>query len=81
MRSVMIHFEDSVSADEFAAVPGVRELRVDGTVLRCKLDGRADALVKAAAQHTVLALTVEEADLEELFFHHYANDGGANDAA
>jgi ABC-2 type transport system ATP-binding protein len=81
MRSVVIHFAEPVTPEAFADVPGVRDVHVDGAVLRCRLDGVADALVKAAARHTVVTLSVEEADLEELFFHHYANHGEAGDAA
>jgi ABC-2 type transport system ATP-binding protein len=75
VRKVEIHFEAPVSAGEFAALPGVGDLRVDGTVLRCRLAGRADALVKAAARHTVVDLLSEEPDLEELFFDYYRGNG------
>ena len=40
---------------------------IDGSVLRCRLDGPADALVKAAAAHTVVSITSEEPDLEDVF--------------
>jgi ABC-2 type transport system ATP-binding protein len=65
-----------VRADDFAAVAGVSEVdvEVDGTVLRCRLDGPADALVKALASHEVVSLTSEEPDLEEVFFDRYARD-------
>jgi ABC-2 type transport system ATP-binding protein len=75
VRKVEIHFETPVQAAEFAALPGVRDLRVDGVVLRCRLAGRADALVKAAGRHTVIDLLSEEPDLEELFFAYYRHDG------
>jgi ABC-2 type transport system ATP-binding protein len=42
-------------------------------MLRCRA-GRADALVKAAARHTVVDLLSEEPDLEELFFGYYRDD-------
>jgi ABC-2 type transport system ATP-binding protein len=47
---------------------------VDGKVLRCKLSGDADALVKALAQHHVVDLISEEPELEELFFTYYAHE-------
>jgi ABC-2 type transport system ATP-binding protein len=75
VRKVEIHFEAPVSAEEFAALPGVSELRVEGTVLRCRLAGRADPLVKAAARHPVIDLLSEEPDLEELFFGYYRDPG------
>ena len=75
VRRVEIHFEAPVPAEEFAALPGVSDLSVVGAVLRCRLAGRADALVKAAGRHTVISLLAEEPDLEELFFDYY-RDGG-----
>jgi ABC-2 type transport system ATP-binding protein len=78
-RRVEIRFEAPVAAPPFAAVEGVSDLSVEGTLLRCRLDGRADALVKEAARHTVITLSVEEPDLEELFFRFYdrQEDGDA----
>jgi ABC-2 type transport system ATP-binding protein len=78
-RRVEIRFEAPVAAASFAAVEGVSDLSVEGTLLRCRLDGRADALVKEAARHTVITLSVEEPDLEELFFRFYdrREDGDA----
>jgi ABC-2 type transport system ATP-binding protein len=75
VRKVEIQFDRPVPAEEFAALPGVSDLRVEGTVLRCRLAGRADALVKAAARHTVVDLLSEEPDLEELFFAYYRSNG------
>ncbi|MFR9774859.1 ABC transporter ATP-binding protein [Micromonospora sp. MS34] len=73
VRRVEIHFADPVDPAEFAAVPGVSEVTVTGSTLRCRLDGRADALVKAAAGHTVIGLLSAEPDLEELFFDYYSH--------
>jgi ABC-2 type transport system ATP-binding protein len=75
VRRVEIRFEDPVRPDEFAAVPGVSDVQLADGLLRCRLDGRADALVKAAAGHTVLSLLSEEPDLEELFFTYYQREG------
>jgi ABC-2 type transport system ATP-binding protein len=72
VRKVEIHFDEPVPVAEFTALPGVSDATVDGRTLRCRLDGRADALVKAAGRHTVVSLLSEEPDLEELFFSYYA---------
>jgi ABC-2 type transport system ATP-binding protein len=75
VRKIEIHFDRPVPAEEFAALSGVSDLRVDGTLLRCRLAGRADQLVKAAARHPVVDLLSEEPDLEELFFDYYHSNG------
>ena len=67
-RHVEIQFATSVPGEAFANLEGVSDLTIDGRVLACRLDGSADALVKAAAAHTVLSFTSEEPDLEDLFF-------------
>jgi ABC-2 type transport system ATP-binding protein len=76
VRRVEIHFARPVSPSDFVGVPGVSEIAVTGTALHCRLDGRADALVKAAARHQVESLLVEEPDLEELFLSAYRGNGG-----
>jgi ABC-2 type transport system ATP-binding protein len=77
MRTVEIEFAEPVRPEDFAQVPGVSGLTVDATVLRCRLDGPADALVKAAAVRTVVSITSEEPDLEDVFLQRYAGPGGA----
>jgi ABC-2 type transport system ATP-binding protein len=72
IRTVSITFADPVDPAEFAAVPGLTDITVTGAELHCRLAGRADDLVKAAARHTVLSLLCEEPDLEEIFFSYYA---------
>ncbi|EST38586.1 hypothetical protein N566_06595 [Streptomycetaceae bacterium MP113-05] len=73
-RQVEIRFADPVDPRPFSALPGVRDVTVQSTTLSCTLDGAADALVKAAAQHTVVSLVCEEPDLEEIFLHAYAQE-------
>ena len=63
-------------AEAFAGLPNVRDVQVAGTVLRCRLSGPADALVKAAARFTSQRLLAEEPDLEELFLAYYAEEDG-----
>jgi len=80
VRRVEVRFDEPVAAEAFAGLPDVIGLEVDGTLLRCRLTGRADALVKAVARFGVASLTVEEPDLEELFFVFYRSEG-SSDAA
>ncbi|WP_280275883.1 ABC transporter ATP-binding protein [Nocardia wallacei] len=73
-RRIEISFAAAVPADEFRAVPGLVDPILDdsGTVLRAGLTGTPDAIVKAAARHTVTALHITEPHLDEIFYSHYA---------
>ncbi|MGA7270183.1 MAG: ABC transporter ATP-binding protein [Acidimicrobiia bacterium] len=73
-RRIEIVFDQPPSPAEFASVEGVSEVSIENSTLRCRLDGRADALIKAAARHGVVTFSAEEPDLEELFFDYFAQD-------
>jgi len=76
-RNVEVVFDSPIDGSEFSSVHGVSNIRIDGTTLRCRLDGRADDLIKVAARHGVVTLSAEEPDLEELFFDQFGGDGAA----
>ena len=80
VRRVEVHFSEPVTPSAFVGVPGVSELAVDGPTLHCRLDGPADALVKALGRHTVVSLLIEEPDLEDFFLSVYQHNGGGRDA-
>jgi ABC-2 type transport system ATP-binding protein len=80
VRHVEIHFDEPVAPDAFVGLAGVSDVQVDGHVLRCRLAGRADPLVKMAARYAVDSIIVAEPDLEELFLTYYHEDGGADAA-
>jgi ABC-2 type transport system ATP-binding protein len=81
VRHVELHFDAVVPADEFIGLAGVRDVTVEGPVLRCLVDGPLDPLVKAAARHTVVDLLSTEPDLEETFLSYYYETEGAGRAA
>jgi ABC-2 type transport system ATP-binding protein len=72
VRTVELTFAEPVTATEFAAVPGVDDLTVTGTVLTCRLTGPPDALLRAATRHTVTGLLATEPALDDLFHTYYA---------
>ncbi|WP_336210149.1 ABC transporter ATP-binding protein [Nonomuraea sp. LPB2021202275-12-8] len=74
MRRVELHFDAPVPPEAFQGLPGVRDLRVEGAALRCTIDGRPDALIKAAARFTVVHLVSAEPDLEEIFLTYYSDE-------
>ena len=71
---VEITFAGPVPAAEFAGLPHVTEATADGATVTCRVDGPPDALVKAAARHTVTGLRADSQDLEELFRTYYGGD-------
>jgi ABC-2 type transport system ATP-binding protein len=76
VRRVELHFDAEVPAAAFEGLPGVRDLRVRGAALRCTIDGRPDALIKAAARFTVVHMVSAEPDLEEIFLTYYSHEEG-----
>ncbi len=80
IRRVEIEFDQPVAIEAFSGLSDLQDVRVDGTVLRCRLAGRADGLIKVAARFGVATLTVEERDLEELFLTYYRGEEAADAA-
>jgi ABC-2 type transport system ATP-binding protein len=78
-QHVRVTFAIPPPPDAFAHLPGVRELSRDGSDVLLALEGDADPLVKALSRHTVVALDVREADLEDVFVSLYG--GSPVDAA
>jgi ABC-2 type transport system ATP-binding protein len=77
LRRIEVVFDESVAATEFE-IDGVEALAVEGNRLTCRLQGRADALIKAIARHPVVSIESEEQDLEELFFAYYLDEEAAD---
>ncbi len=71
IRHVEIRFGEPVPADAFAWLPGTRDMRVAGDLLRCSVVGSIDPLVKAAARYEVIEINSQEPSLEELFLTYY----------
>ncbi|MGY1874959.1 ABC transporter ATP-binding protein [Nocardia gipuzkoensis] len=77
VRDVEVTFAEPVTADGFAALPAVRDVRVDGAVLRCQVTGSPDALLRAIVAHRVTGLLVTEPALEDLFHGYYTGESDA----
>ena len=74
-RHVRIEFADEVDRSEFDALPGIRDVELDGRTIAFKAEGELDALVKAAARHRVRDLELRHASLEEIFIAYYGGEG------
>ena len=71
---VSIEFESPVDAAEFAAIPGVSELELDGSHVSFKASGGLDPVIKTAARHTVIDMELTEPTLEEIFLTFYGRE-------
>jgi ABC-2 type transport system ATP-binding protein len=69
---IRIRFADHVDAHAFDAVEGVRRAWAEDGEVVLDVHGTPDAVVKAAARHTVLDLVAEEPDLESAVLRLYA---------
>jgi ABC-2 type transport system ATP-binding protein len=76
---ITIRFATAVPAEAFKTLDGVARVErlSDGHTLRLTMQGEADAVIKAAAQHSVVTLTSHEPSLEDIFLRYYEGDGKA----
>src|SRR5436305_10844898 len=74
---ISISFAEPVPAEAFAHLDGVASVDPlsNGSGLRLHMQGPADAVIKAAAQHQVISLTSYEPSLEDIFLRYYETDG------
>jgi ABC-2 type transport system ATP-binding protein len=70
-QMVTFRFAESADAASFAGLAGVDQVTMDGDTLTCLLRGEPDALLKAAADHRVLAWSAVDRELEDLFLDFY----------
>jgi ABC-2 type transport system ATP-binding protein len=75
-RHVTLEFAGAVDPDEFRRIPGVSDLAQSGPRLTFRLVGDVDAVIKAAARHTVSDVELGRPTLEEVFLAYYGSDGG-----
>jgi beta-exotoxin I transport system ATP-binding protein len=75
-RKVEIHFARPVPRGAFEGLAGIKDLEVEGDVVRCTVTASMDALVKAAARFDVLDLESVAPGLEEIFLSMYDGPGG-----
>src|SRR5579875_7126 len=73
-HTVEVRFASPPPPGTFASIPGITDVRLDGPVLRCTMQGVVDPLVKALARYRVLDLNSHEADLEETFLALYGQE-------
>lgn len=72
----MVDVDVTFAADppDLSGVPGVVNPVRNGHAVHCRISGSVDPLIKALASHDVLALSMKEPTLEQLFLSHYGDD-------
>lgn len=70
-KRVTLEFSEPVDASLFARLPGVSDVCSRGTTVSLRLHDGIDAVVKAAAQHSLLDLSIEHPTLDEVFLGYY----------
>ena len=70
-RHVSLTFDKPVDSAPFAALPGVRDLKVDGKNLSFTLYDNLDEVVKLAARNRLVNMEYERPSLEEVFLTYY----------
>lgn len=73
-HTVEVRFGEPPPPDAFANVPGVGDVRIDGNVLHCTMQGVVDPLIKTLGRFHVIDLNSREADLEETFLALYGKE-------
>ena len=71
VRRVRVRFASEPIASDFQGVPGMSELKVEGQHMSFIWVGEIDALIKLLSRYRVIALDLEEPDLEEVFLKMY----------
>lgn len=71
LRRLEIQFAAAVPPEAFATLPGVRDVSVQDSVVRCTVVGALDAVIKAAARFEVVNVVSDEPALEEIFLSYY----------
>ena len=73
-RHVRLKFAEAVDSGEFSRLEGVSDLEQDGKRLTFKAAGGLDAVIKAAAGHTVIDVEVIQPTLEEVVLTYYGRN-------
>lgn len=71
---VTIYTRDSLRADTWARIDGVKDVNITNGCLRLHVVGTIDAVIKQAATLTIDDMTIEEPRLETLFMTYYGDN-------
>lgn len=75
LRQIEIVFEGPAPVQVFENLPGVRDVSAANSHLRCTIAGTIDAVVKKAAEYTVVNMISQDPNLEDIFLAFYGREG------
>jgi ABC-2 type transport system ATP-binding protein len=78
LRNVEIRFAGPIPPGLFASLPKVRILGSENGLVKCRVQGEVDSLIKELARHHVTDFLCQHPTLEEIFLAYY---GEGSDAA
>jgi ABC-2 type transport system ATP-binding protein len=79
IRSVELFFETPVNAAVFEPLPGVRDVTVQNHHVTLSFSGKMETLLKTVTdRYTLVDISTQEADLEEIFLTYYRDDEEAS---
>jgi ABC-2 type transport system ATP-binding protein len=79
IRSVELFFETPVDAAVFEPLPGVRDVTVQNHHVTLSFSGKMETLLKTVTdRYTLVDISTQEADLEEIFLTYYRDDEEAS---
>jgi ABC-2 type transport system ATP-binding protein len=81
VRTVEVRVAGTPPTDALRSLEGVRDLTVEGEVIRCRVVGDVDPFLKALAGTHVVDLVSEKPSLEEIFLAFYGGEGGSGPPA
>ena len=74
LRSIDLYFDSPMNATQFAGVSRLRDIFVDGELVRCTVTGSEYELLKRAVEHGVVTVHTHEPSLDEIF-HEFVKVG------
>ena len=76
VHQLEVYFAKPIPKDAFQKIPGVRNVETNGTVLRCTVMGKPDALIKVIARFETEKIISHEPNLEDIFLSYYSEGVG-----
>ena len=81
LSALSVEAELDGTVPDLSSIPGVRDVHVEGTRIRCQVTGSMEPLLDALAGAGVRHLVSREPSLEELFLAHYGDGEDGQDGA